>query len=182
MKMTRKTNHRTEHDSDGSSTATLFERFAKASVRVTGHPAALGLALGTIVVWGLTGPLFGFSDTWQLVINTGTTIVTFLMVFLIQNAQNRDNQAIQLKLDELIRASEWAHNAFLDVEEISEPELDRIKRNFGRLAKEARDDVRSGKSDLGCPEVDHKAGNKGSTRQDASHKHKPAGASSKPKE
>jgi low affinity Fe/Cu permease len=90
------------------------------------------------MVWGLTGPLFGFSDTWQLVINTGTTIVTFLIVFLIQNAQNRDNQAIQLKLDELIRASEWAHNAFLDVEEITEPELDRIKRNFGQLAKEAR--------------------------------------------
>jgi low affinity Fe/Cu permease len=90
------------------------------------------------MVWGLTGPLFGFSDTWQLVINTGTTIVTFLMVFLIQNAQNRDNQAIQLKLDELIRASEWAHNALLDVEEITEPELDRIKRNFGQLAKEAR--------------------------------------------
>ena len=178
---TTKNKQNAEQDSDSVPHATVFERFAKNSVRLTGHPAALGIALGTIVVWGLTGPLFGFSDTWQLVINTGTTIVTFLMVFLIQNAQNRDNQAIQLKLDELIRASEWAHNAFLDVEEITEPELDRIKRNFGKLAKEARDDVRSGKSDLGCPEVDHKQGHKRTTRQDSAHKHPPASAGSKSK-
>jgi len=172
---------RGEHDSDGSPHTTFFERFAKASVRVTGHPAALGIALATIIVWCATGPIFGFSDTWQLVINTATTIVTFLMVFLIQNAQNRDNEAIQLKLDELIRATEAAHNAFLDVEEISEPELDRIKLNFGELAKKARDDVRSGKSDLGCPEVGRKPGHNVSPRQDLSNNRTPASAGPKHK-
>ena len=172
---------RGEHDSDGSPHASFFERFAKASVRVTGSPAALGIALATIVIWCATGPIFGFSDTWQLVINTATTIITFLMVFLIQNAQNRDNEAIQLKLDELIRATEGAHNAFLDVEEISEPELDRIKLNFGQLAKKARDDVRSGKSDLGCPEVGGKPGRNNSTLQDLSNHRTPASAGSKHK-
>jgi len=172
---------RGEHDSDGSPHASFFERFAKASVRVTGHPVALGIALTTIIVWCATGPFFGFSDTWQLVINTATTIVTFLMVFLIQNAQNRDNEAIQLKLDELIRATEAAHNAFLDVEEISEPELDRIKLNFGQLAKKARDDVRSGKSDLGCPEVGSKPGRNSSPRHDLSNHRTPASAGSKHK-
>jgi low affinity Fe/Cu permease len=165
-----------ERDTDGSPHTSVFERFAKASVRMTGHPATLCLALSTIVIWGITGPIFHFSDTWQLVINTATTIVTFLMVFLIQNAQNRDNEAIQLKLDELIRATEAAHNAFLDVEEISEPELDQIKLNFGQLAKKAREDVRSGKSDLGCPEVGRKPGGAGATRHDLSNKQTPATA------
>jgi low affinity Fe/Cu permease len=146
-----------EHDETASPRTSLFERFAKISVRVTGHPIALGIAVAVIAVWGLTGPLFGFSDTWQLVINTATTIITFLMVFLIQNAQNRDNEAIQLKLDELIRATEGAHNALLDVEEIPEPDLDKIKLNFGELARLARNRVRKGRSDLGCPESDPKA-------------------------
>src|SRR5437588_330235 len=171
-----------ERDTDGSSHASMFERFAKASVRITGHPMALGIALTTIIVWCATGPFFRFSDTWQLVINTATTIVTFLMVFLIQNAQNRDNEAIQLKLDELIRATEAAHNAFLDVEEISEPELDRIKLNFGQLAKKARDDVRNGKSDLGCPEMGRKPGHNVSSRHDLSNNRTPASAGSKHKE
>src|SRR5215510_8885594 len=91
----------------------LFQESAHHSARATGHPLAFGLALGLIAVWGVTGPLFHFSDTWQLVINTGTTIVTFLMVFLIQSTQNRDSEAMQLKLDELIRANEATHNAFL---------------------------------------------------------------------
>src|SRR5436190_23628734 len=147
-----------EHDEVAPSRTSPFERFAKVCVRWTGNPLALGIAVGAILIWILSGPLFRFSDTWQLVINTATTIVTFLMVFLIQNAQNRDNEAIQLKLDELIRATADAHNALLDVEEISEPELDRIKLNFGELARKARDDVRSGKSDLGCPEVGRKPG------------------------
>jgi low affinity Fe/Cu permease len=142
-----------EHDEVGASRASPFERFAKVSVRLTGNPLALGIAVGVILIWLLTGPLFGFSDTWQLVINTTTTIVTFLMVFLIQNAQNRDNEAIQLKLDELIRSTEAAHNALLDVEEISESELDRIKMNFGQLARVAREHVRKGRSDQGCPEL-----------------------------
>ena len=108
-------------------TTSYFPRFAKWISRVTGSPPAFGLALGTIVVWSITGPLFGFSDTWQLVINTGTTIVTFLMVFLIQNTQNRDAQAMQVKLDELIRCTSGAHVALLDLEEIEDVELARIR-------------------------------------------------------
>ncbi|HET7624180.1 MAG TPA: low affinity iron permease family protein, partial [Verrucomicrobiae bacterium] len=99
------------------------------------------------------GPIFGFSDTWQLVINTGTTIVTFLMVFVIQNTQNRDSEAVHLKLDELLRATHGAHNAVLDIEELSEEELDRIKKCYSKLAREAAEDVLRGHSDFGTPEV-----------------------------
>src|SRR5262245_56269873 len=130
-----------------------FQKFARTSARTAGHPVAFGLAISAIVFWAVTGPLFGFSDTWQLVINTATTIITFLMVFLIQNTQNRDSEAMQLKLDELIRASEAAHNALLDIEELSEEELDLIKARYEALARHAREDLRDGKSDLGCPEV-----------------------------
>ena len=130
-----------------------FHRFARFSARATGHPFAFGLAAGIIVAWAVTGPLFSFSDTWQLVINTGTTIVTFLMVFLIQNTQNRDSEAMHLKLDELIRATKTTHNALLDIEELSESELDELKTNYAKLAAEAREEVRTGESDLGCPEV-----------------------------
>ena len=98
----------------------LFQRFARISARGAGQPWAFGMAIALIVGWGVTGPIFHFSDTWQLVINTTTTIVTFLMVFLIQNTQNRDSEALQVKLDELIRASQTAHNALLDIEELSE--------------------------------------------------------------
>ena len=107
-----------------------------------GHPAAFIAALGVIVVWGITGPLFGFSDTWQLVINTGTTIVTFLMVFLIQNTQNRDTAAIQLKLDELIRVMEKADNALLDLEELDEKELVQKKADYEKLAETAKKQVK----------------------------------------
>src|SRR6266566_7915501 len=131
----------------------FFGRFARGASRAAGHASAFGLAVVVIFVWAATGPLFGFSDTWQLVINTSTTIVTFLMVFLIQNTQNRDSEAVQIKLDELLRATKGCHNAVLDIEELSEGELDEIKRGYTILARKALEEVRSGKSDLGIPEM-----------------------------
>jgi len=106
-----------------------------------------------VVVWGVTGPIFKFSDTWQLVINTGTTIVTFLMVFLIQNTQNRDSHAVQLKLDELIRAVSGAHNALLDLEELEEADLDRFRVKYEELARTAREALGRGELDTDTPEV-----------------------------
>lgn len=115
----------------------FFAKFARATERVSGRPGTFVLAVGLIAVWGATGPLFHFSDTWQLVINTGTTIVTFLMVFVIQNAQSRDTQAIHLKLDELIRATHAARNGLIDLEERSEEDLAAVKSHFETLAKSA---------------------------------------------
>ena len=115
-----------------------FTRFTKWTARATGRPAAFVAAVSVIVIWGMTGPLFGFSDTWQLVINTGTTIVTFLMVFLIQSTQNRDSEAMQVKLDEIIRAIGHAKNESLDLEELEEADLDAIKASYEALAEEAR--------------------------------------------
>jgi low affinity Fe/Cu permease len=119
-----------------------FSRFAKLTARITGKPVTFMIAVSVIVVWAITGPIFGFSDTWQLVINTGTTIITFLMVFLIQNTQNRDSEAMQVKLDELIRATEGAQNALLDLEELEEEELDRIKAGYEEIAEQARGELR----------------------------------------
>jgi low affinity Fe/Cu permease len=130
-----------------------FGRFAKAAARLSGRPAAFGLAAAVVLAWGLTGPLFGFSDTWQLVINTGTTIVTFLMVFLIQHTQNRDTEALQIKLDELIRTTAGAHNALLDLEELEEEELDQIRENYAMLAKRARERRRAGQEDTDVEDV-----------------------------
>ena len=129
-----------------------FTRFAKATSRVTGRPAAFILAMGVILTWLVTGPLFRFSDTWQLVINTGTTIITFLMVFLIQNTQNRDTEAIQIKLDELIRATKGAHNALLDLEELEEEALEAFRRKYQGLAASAREELGRGTQDTGTPE------------------------------
>ena len=120
----------------------LFTRFAKATARISGRPATFICALLVIVVWAITGPLFDFNDTWQLVINTGTTIVTFLMVFLIQNTQNRDTEAMHVKLDEIIRAIEGADNALLDLEELEDDDLDRIRQDYEKLADEARSVLR----------------------------------------
>ena len=133
-----------------------FTRFAKWTAHAAGRPATFAGAAGIIIVWGITGPLFGFSDTWQLVINTGTTIVTFLMVFLIQNTQNRDTEALQVKLDELIRVTEGAHLALLDLEELDEKELDQICSNYQKLAKKAREKLERGEPDTGVAEVDEK--------------------------
>ena len=107
-----------------------------------------------IIVWGVTGPIFKFSDRWQLVINTGTTIVTFLMVFLIQNTQNRDTEAIQIKLDELIRATEGAHTALLDLEELDEETLDAFRTKYEALAAKGRKQIAGGGTDVGSPDVD----------------------------
>jgi low affinity Fe/Cu permease len=115
-----------------------FTRFAKQVAHWSGRPAAFVTASLVVVLWALLGPLFGFSDTWQLVINTGTTIVTFLMVFLIQSTQNRDSEAIQVKLDEIIRAIGNAKNEVLDLEELEEEDLDDIKRTYEEMAKKAR--------------------------------------------
>jgi len=117
---------------------TWFGRFAKWAARAAGHPLAFLLAVVVIVVWIVTGPIFAFSDTWQLVINTGTTIITFLMVFLIQNSQNRDSAALQIKLDELIRAVEGAQNALLDLEELEVADLESIRLQYEQMAAEAR--------------------------------------------
>ena len=115
-----------------------FTRFAKASARATGRPAAFIAAALVIIGWEATGALFHFSDTWQLVINTATTIVTFPMVFLIQNTQNRDSEAIQIKLDELIRAVHDADNRLMDLEELEENELDEFRARYEKMAEQAR--------------------------------------------
>lgn len=130
-----------------------FTRAAKWAARATGRPITFTIALAIIVIWAITGPLFQFSDTWQLVINTSTTIITFLMVFLIQNTQNRDTEALQIKLDELLRSVENAHTVLLDLEELDEHELDLIRKDYLALAKKARDDLRRGKTDTGVPDL-----------------------------
>jgi low affinity Fe/Cu permease len=116
----------------------MFSRFARSTERQAGKAHTFALAVGLIVAWAVTGPVFGFSDTWQLVINTGTTIITFLMVFLIQHSQNRDTQAIQLKLDELIRVDKKAHDNLMNLEDLSEHELESLKKAFMRLAAKRR--------------------------------------------
>lgn len=130
-----------------------FQTFARHSAKITGRPVTFGLAIFIIAAWLVSGPIFHFSDTWQLVINTATTIITFLMVFLIQNTQNRDSEAMQIKLDELIRATKNAHTVVLDIEELSEEELDHLKCCYAELAQEALKKMRAGKSDLGVPDV-----------------------------
>jgi low affinity Fe/Cu permease len=132
----------------------LFSRFAKWTSSAAGHPITFTSAVSIILLWALTGSFFNFSDTWQLVINTGTTIVTFLVVFLVQNTQNRDSAAIQLKLDELIRAMNGAHNSFLDIENMTEQHIRQIKERFEKLAQNAREDLKGGLKDIGTPEVD----------------------------
>jgi low affinity Fe/Cu permease len=112
------------------------------------------MAVIVILAWAITGPIFGFSDTWQLVINTGTTIVTFLMVFLIQNTQNRDSEAIQIKLDELIRSVQGAHTALLNLEELEDEEIDRLRDHYEKIAERARANLRAGRRDTGAPEVE----------------------------
>jgi low affinity Fe/Cu permease len=119
----------------------MFRRFSQRTSELVGSPAAFLLAVTVIVIWAITGPVFHFSDTWQLVINTGTTIVTFLMVFLIQNTQNRDAKAIHLKLDELIRSMEQARNNLVDLEDMSDDELQKLQEEFKRFREKHEGDV-----------------------------------------
>ena len=130
-----------------------FTRFASTVSRTSGSATCFILAVLVVVAWLLTGPLFRYSDTWQLAINTGTTIVSFLMVFLIQNAQDRDPEALHVKLDELIRAMEGAHNALLDLEELDERQLAQVRRNYQELARRAREELQRGGRDTGIDEV-----------------------------
>jgi low affinity Fe/Cu permease len=126
----------------------LFDKGAQRTARQTGRPATFVLAVAVVLVWAITGPIFGFSDTWQLVINTGTTIVTFLMVFLIQNTQNRDTEALQLKIDELIRVTERARNRLINLEDLTEEQLDQVKQELIGIALAEKDDPNSLRSSL----------------------------------
>jgi low affinity Fe/Cu permease len=130
-----------------------FSSIARRIAVLSGKPATFLLALSAVILWGLSGPLFDYSTTWQLVINTTTTIITFLMVFIIQNTQNRDTEAMQIKLDELIRATQGAHIALLDLEELEEEQLDRYRRSYEKLARQARERLRSGRLDTDAPDI-----------------------------
>lgn len=129
-----------------------YSRIANRAARFSGRPGTFVFAVAIILLWITTGPLFHYSDTWQLVINTATTIITFLMVFLIQNTQNRDTQAMQIKLDELIRATKGAHNALLDLEELEEAQLDAFRERYEKLAQTARNELAQGKTDTDTPD------------------------------
>lgn len=150
----------------------LFTRIAGWTSHIVGTPAASIIAFSTIAAWAVTGPLFGFSDTWQLVINTGTTIITFLMVFLIQNTQNRDSKALHIKIDELIRATEGAHTALLDLEELSEKELREICLRYEKIASESRKILRKGDEDTHVPHIEfaHEGKPKKKSAKKAKHK------------
>src|SRR5215208_7945497 len=151
----KKIQHRRRDAVRPSKSTSWFTRFAKWTARASGRPATFVLAAGIVIVWGLTGPLFGFSNTWQLVINTGTTIVTFLMVFLIQNTQNRDARAMHLKLDELIRALKGARNQLVNLEEMSDEELDQLQKEFQRVCGSRRNTKTPAEPEHGAKQSRH---------------------------
>jgi low affinity Fe/Cu permease len=126
--------------------AQFFETFSSKATRATGSSTAFIIAMLTVIIWLITGPIFGYSDTWQLIINTGTTIITFLMVFLIQKSQNKDSMAMQIKLNELIAVNRKASNRLLNVEDLSEAELRALHKFFGKLAEKAKDESSLSKS------------------------------------
>lgn len=140
-------NQWTEQGQDTAYWNSRFDHFARAWSRLTGKPLAFNIAILVILTWIITGPLFGFSDTWQLIINTATTIVTFLMVFLIQHTQNRDTDALQVKIDELIRAIEGANDELLDLEEMEEEELVLLRKQYVELARLSRQRKAKSKSE-----------------------------------
>jgi len=136
---------------------TLFTRIAKGTARLAGRPLTFVFVTLLVLAWAVSGPYFHYSDTWQLTINTGTTIVTFLMVFLIKATQNRDAEAIQIKLDEIIRALDGAHNALLDLEELEEGDLVKMRANYLKIANQARQALRQGGADTGVPDIQQPA-------------------------
>jgi low affinity Fe/Cu permease len=141
-----------------SSARSWFPTFARSLANWTGHSSTFAIAVALVVAWALTGPLFGYSDTWQLVINTATTVITFLMVFLIQHTQNRDTQAMHIKLDEIIRATEGMHNSLLDLEDMDEEQLAEQHRRYVALANQAREVLQRGGQDTDCPPLENLAG------------------------
>jgi low affinity Fe/Cu permease len=130
-----------------------FSSIARRIAVLSGRPAVFLVAVSAVLLWGLSGPLFDYSNTWQLIINTTTTIITFLMVFIIQNTQNRDTEAMQIKLDELIRATQGAHTSLLDLEELDEEQLDRYRKRYEALAAMAREKLKRGELDTDSPEL-----------------------------
>ena len=130
-----------------------FSRLARRVANLSGRPATFLAASAAILLWALSGPFFGFSDTWQLIVNTSTTVITFLMVFIIQSTQNRDTTALQIKLDELIRATQGAHNALLDLEEIDDEQFESYRASYERLAAAAREKLDKGELDTDSPEI-----------------------------
>ena len=130
-----------------------FEQFSKIAVKFSGRSGTFAIACTAVGIWFLSGPLFSYSDTWQLAINPTTIIITFLMVFVIQHTQNRDAEAVQIKLDELIRATKVAHNALLDIENLTEQEQDYFRGKYEALALEAQKSMITGKSDTDSPEL-----------------------------
>ncbi len=130
-----------------------FIKISQRIAELTGHPYAFLGAVAVILIWAGSGPLFGFSDTWQLVINTGTTIITFLMVFLIQSTQNRDTEALHLKLDELIRATNGAHLVLMDIEKLEEEDFQAFRNVYNSIASEAREKLEMGQLDINCPDI-----------------------------
>ncbi len=136
----------------------LFNHFASRATKATGSPYAFLTAVVVVIVWAITGPFLNYSNNWQLVINTGTTIITFLMVFLIQNGQNRDGKALQIKLNEILSTMAGTHNALLDLEELDESALDQRRKKYHELAEEARKKLARGESDTECADVEPEKG------------------------
>lgn len=135
----------------------MFSKFAKMFSNILGDSKAFFSAVVVILIWSVLGFYYAFSDSWQLLINTVTTIITFLMVFLIQNTQNRDTLAVQLKLDEVIRALKGAHNELVDIEKLTDVELEKIHKRYEELAKKAKRDIKQGKKDTGTPRIKNKS-------------------------
>ena len=154
----------------------LFSRMSRQTARAMGHPLSFVLSLATVVIWALLGPHFHYSDTWQLVINTSTTIITFLMVFVIQATQNRESAAVQIKLNEIIRAMDGAHNTLLDVEEVTDTELEEARVNYLALARQAKRRVERGEDDTCAAEVDSSSNGRSRTKEPKAELDGPASA------